>query len=47
MTKLEQLSSGSYEISKKAKNKVIICLIGRIDVETTPPILKKNYPTHP
>ena len=44
MTKLEQLSSGSYEISKKAKNKVIICLIGRIDVETTPPILKKLIP---
>jgi len=44
MTKFEQLSSGSYEISIKEKGKVIICLIGRIDVETTPSILKKLLP---
>lgn len=41
MTKLEQLSSSSYEISVKDKGNVIIFLIGRIDVETTPSILKK------
>lgn len=44
MTKLEQLSSSSYEISVKEKGKVIIFLIGRIDIETTPSILKKLLP---
>ncbi|MDY6793388.1 MAG: MlaE family lipid ABC transporter permease subunit [Thermodesulfobacteriota bacterium] len=41
MTKLEQLSSGSYQISIKEKDHIVICLLGRIDVETTPSILKK------
>ncbi len=44
MAKLEQLSSGSYEISIKEKGKISICLIGRIDVETTPTILEKLLP---
>ncbi|MBT8356659.1 MAG: MlaE family lipid ABC transporter permease subunit [Desulfobacterales bacterium] len=40
MSKLEQSSSGSYEISIKEKDKLLICLIGRIDIVTTPSILK-------
>jgi phospholipid/cholesterol/gamma-HCH transport system permease protein len=44
MAKLEQLSSGSYEISIKEKSKIVIYLVGRIDVETTPSILKKLLP---
>ncbi len=44
MTKSEQLSSGSYDISIKDKGKIIIGLIGRIDVDTTPSILEKLLP---
>lgn len=44
MTNSEQLSSSSYEISVKEKDKVIISLIGRFDIETAPSILKKLLP---
>lgn len=40
MPKLEQSSSGSYEISIKEKDKVIIFLNGRIDIVTTPSLLE-------
>ena len=44
MTKSEQLSSSSYNISVKENGKVTVCLIGRIDIETAPSILKKLLP---
>ena len=44
MTKSEQLSSSSYNISVKENGKVTVCLIGKIDIETAPFILKKLLP---
>jgi len=41
MSKLEQSSSGSYEISIKEKDKVIIFLNGRIDIVTAPSLLEE------